>query len=99
LSAIILFACVVGHAFDTRDGQARSRKTPPPKAARTILTGSGRVKNPCACGKPLIMRHNMAIGKDLARAWLGPFSVESDRVPRRPLDTRVTSLRSLDRSA
>jgi hypothetical protein len=31
LSAIILFARVVGHAFDTRDGQARSRKLRRPR--------------------------------------------------------------------
>ena len=39
------FACVVGHAFDTRDRSGRSRQFRRPKAARTILTGSGRVKN------------------------------------------------------
>ena len=48
-----LFACVVGHAFDTRDGSGKIAKFRRPKAARTILTGSMRVKNRCVCGKPL----------------------------------------------
>src|SRR5262249_44862649 len=45
LFAITFFACVVGHAFDTRDGSGKITIVPPPKAARTILTGSIRVKN------------------------------------------------------
>jgi hypothetical protein len=53
LFAITFFACVVGHAFDTRDGPGRSRYFRRPKAARTILTGSIRVKNRRACGKLL----------------------------------------------
>jgi hypothetical protein len=48
LFAITFFACVVGHAFDTRDGSGKITIVPPPKAARTILTGSIRVKN-CTC--------------------------------------------------
>jgi hypothetical protein len=51
LFAITFFARVVGHAFDTRDGSGRSRQFRRPKAARTILTGSTRVKNRCGCGK------------------------------------------------
>jgi hypothetical protein len=43
--ASTFFACVVGHAFDTRDGSGKITIVPPPKAARTILTGSIRVKN------------------------------------------------------
>ena len=43
LFAIILFACVVGHAFDTRDGSGKITIVPPPKAARTILTGVYRI--------------------------------------------------------
>lgn len=45
LCAIVFFLCVVGHAFDTRDGSGKITIVPPPKAARTILTGSIRVKN------------------------------------------------------
>jgi hypothetical protein len=57
LFAIIFFARVVGHAFDTRDDSSKITKAPPrPKAARTILTGSMRVKNRCACGKQLKMQ-------------------------------------------
>src|SRR5262249_33262347 len=48
LFAITFCACVVGHAFDTRDGSGKITIVPPPKAARTILTGSIRVKN-CTC--------------------------------------------------
>jgi len=43
LFVITSFACVVGHAFDTRDGSGKNATLPPPKAARTILTGSIRV--------------------------------------------------------
>ena len=42
LFVITSFACVVGHAFDTRDGSGKIATLPPPKAARTILTGSIR---------------------------------------------------------
>jgi hypothetical protein len=45
LLAITFFACVVGHAFDTRDGSGKITMFPPPKAARTILIGFIRVKN------------------------------------------------------
>ena len=31
LFAIIFFACVVGHAFDTRDGSGKITKVPPPQ--------------------------------------------------------------------
>jgi hypothetical protein len=31
---ITSFACVVGHAFDTRDGSGKIATLPPPKAAR-----------------------------------------------------------------
>jgi hypothetical protein len=30
--AITFFACVVGHAFDTRDGSGKIATLPPPKA-------------------------------------------------------------------
>ena len=45
LSAITSFARVVGHAFDTRDRFRQDRgSSAAPKAARTILIGSGRVE-------------------------------------------------------
>ena len=53
LFAITFSARVVGHAFDTRDGSGKIAKFRRPKAARTILTGSIRVKNRGACGKIL----------------------------------------------
>jgi hypothetical protein len=31
LFAIIIFACVVGHAFDTRDGSGKITNVPPPQ--------------------------------------------------------------------
>src|SRR5262245_32796982 len=45
LFAITFFACVAGHAFDTRAAFGRITIIPPPKAARTILIGFMRVKN------------------------------------------------------
>ena len=42
---IVLAACVVAHDADTRARKKSSRTFRPLKAARTILTGSGRVKN------------------------------------------------------
>jgi hypothetical protein len=53
LFAIASFACVVGHASTPATVQARSRYFRRPKAARTILTGSIRVKNRHPCGKLL----------------------------------------------
>ena len=44
LFAIASFACVVGHASTPATVQARSRYFRRPKAARTILTGSTRVR-------------------------------------------------------
>ena len=57
LFAIASFACVVGHASTPATVQARSRYFRRPKAARTILTGSIRVKNRHPCGK--LLRVNM----------------------------------------
>ena len=45
--AITFFACVVGHAFDTRADFGKINSAP--QAARTILIGFMRVKN-CALG-------------------------------------------------
>jgi hypothetical protein len=45
LFAITFFACVVGHAFDTRVGFGKITTMPPPKVGRTILIGFIRVKN------------------------------------------------------
>ncbi|HZD28753.1 MAG TPA: hypothetical protein VE251_08685 [Xanthobacteraceae bacterium] len=45
--AITFFACVVGHAFDTRAEFGKINSAP--QAARTILIGFMRVKN-CAFG-------------------------------------------------
>jgi hypothetical protein len=49
-----VLAGAVAHAFDTRKTQGKSGFFPPtPEAARTILTGSGTVKNPEYPHKPL----------------------------------------------
>ena len=48
LFAITLFACVVGHAFDTRVSFGKITTISAPKVGRTILIGFIRVKN-CTC--------------------------------------------------
>jgi hypothetical protein len=53
LLAIASFACVVGHAIDTRDRSGKIATAPPPKAARTILSADYRVKNSASMDKSL----------------------------------------------
>ena len=49
LFAIASFACVVGHAFDTRDGSGKIAKAPPPqgRADHTDWVQASQDRHPC----------------------------------------------------
>jgi hypothetical protein len=72
---VLVLACVVGHAFDTRDGSIKITKFHRPKAARTIMIGSRRVKNRCTCGKRLKVQVNQC----LVEGCTTPFQFEAKR--------------------